>query len=114
MNRLKSLPEKRKPKLIKSLSSFKSLLTWLGIGLLRLSSYLPYSVLMNLGSVVGSLIYKLSPHRREICKINPSGCFFSSAIKLVPSCYTSTIYENSSVNPPVRTTRDPQPPSIVI
>ena len=74
MNRLKSLPEKRKPKLIKSLSSFKSLLTWLGIGLLRLSSYLPYSVLMNLGSVVGSLIYKLSPHRREICKINIKLC----------------------------------------
>ena len=74
MNRLKSLPEKTEPSLIKALSSFKSLLTWLGIGLLRLTSYLPYSILMNLGDGVGSLIYKVSPHRREISEINIKLC----------------------------------------
>ena len=74
MNRLKSSPEKTEPSLIKALSSFKSLLTWLGIGLLRLTSYLPYSILMNLGDVIGSLIYKVSPHRREISKINIKLC----------------------------------------
>ena len=74
MNRLKSLPEKTEPSLIKALSSFKSLLTWLGIGLLRLTSYLPYSILMNLGDVIGSLIYKVSPHRREISEINIKLC----------------------------------------
>ncbi len=74
MNRLKSLPEKTDPSLIKALSSFKSLLTWLGIGLLRLTSYLPYSILMNLGDVIGSLIYKVSPHRREISEINIKLC----------------------------------------
>ena len=74
MNRLKSLPEKTEPSLIKALSSFKSLLTWLGIGLLRLTSYLPYSILMNLGDGIGSLIYKVSPHRREISEINIKLC----------------------------------------
>ena len=74
MNRLKSLPEKTEPSLIKALSSFKSLLTWLGIGLLRLTSYLPYSILMNLGNGIGSLIYKVSPHRREISEINIKLC----------------------------------------
>ena len=74
MNRLKSLPEKTEPSLIKALSSFKSLLTWLGIGLLRLTSYLPYSILMNLGDVIGSIIYKVSPHRREISEINIKLC----------------------------------------
>ena len=74
MNRLKSLPDKTEPSLIKALSSFKSLLTWLGIGLLRLTSYLPYSILMNLGDGIGSLIYKVSPHRREISEINIKLC----------------------------------------
>ena len=74
MNHLKSLPEKTEPSLIKALSSFKNLLTWLGIGLLRLTSYLPYSILMNLGDGIGSLIYKVSPYRREISKINMKLC----------------------------------------
>ena len=74
MNHLKSLPEKTEPSLIKALSSFKSILTWLGIGLLRLTSYLPYSILMNLGNGIGSLIYKVSPHRREISEINIKLC----------------------------------------
>ena len=74
MNYLKSLPEKTEPSLIKALSSFKSILTWLGIGLLRLTSYLPYSILMNLGDGIGSLIYKVSPHRREISEINIKLC----------------------------------------
>ena len=74
MNLLKSLPEKTEPSLIRTLSSFKSLLTWLGIGLLRLTSYLPYSILMNLGDGIGNLIYAVSPHRREISEINIKLC----------------------------------------
>ena len=74
MNLLKSLPEKTEPSLIRSLSSLKSLLTWLGIGLLRLTSYLPYSILMNLGDGIGNLIYAVSPHRREISEINIKLC----------------------------------------
>ena len=74
MNRLKSLPEETEPNLIRALSSLKSLLTWLGIGLLRLTSYLPYSILMNLGNGIGNLIYTVSPHRREISEINIKLC----------------------------------------
>ena len=74
MNRLKSLTEKAEPNLIKALSSFKSLLTWLGIGLLRLTSFLPYPILMNLGNGIGNFIYKVSPHRREISEINIKLC----------------------------------------
>ena len=73
MNRLKSFPE-TEPSLIKALSTFKSLFTWLGIGLLRLLSYLPYSILMNLGDGIGNLIYTVSPHRREISEINMKLC----------------------------------------
>lgn len=74
MNRLKPLPEKTEPSLIRALSSLKSLLTWPGIGLLRLTSYLPYSILMNLGDGIGNLIYTVSPHRREISEINIKLC----------------------------------------
>ena len=74
MNRLKSLPEEKKPNLIKAISSLKSLPTWFVIGLLRLTSYLPYSVLMNLGDLIGDLIRTVSPHRREISKINIKLC----------------------------------------
>ena len=74
MNRLKSLPEETEPNLIRALSSLKSLLTWLGIGLLRLTSYLPYSILMNLGDGIGNFIYTVSPHRREISEINIKLC----------------------------------------
>ena len=74
MIRPKYLPEKSEPSLISALLSLKSLLTWLGIGLLRLTSYLPYSILMNLGDRVGDLIYKVSPRRREISEINIKLC----------------------------------------
>ena len=74
MNHLKSIPEKTEPSLIRTLSSFESLLTWLGIGLLRLISYLPYPILMNLGDGIGSLMYIFSPHRKEISEINIKLC----------------------------------------
>ena len=74
MSRIKSSQEKTEPSLIKALSSFKSLVTWPGIGLLRLISYLPYSTLMNLGDGIGNLIYKVSPHRREVSEINIKLC----------------------------------------
>ena len=74
MNHLKSIPEKTEPSLIRTLSSFESLLTWLGIGILRLISYLPYPILMNLGDGIGSLMYIFSPHRKEISEINIKLC----------------------------------------
>ncbi len=45
-------------------------LTWLGIGFLRLSVFLPWPVLMFLGKSLGLTLYKLLPARRRISCIN--------------------------------------------
>ncbi len=57
-----------------SLLSLKSIVTWIGIGLLRIISLLPYKILMRLGDSLGLLIHKLSPHRKEISAININRC----------------------------------------
>ena len=74
MSRLKFIPKSTKPKFSKELLSPASLLTWLGLFLLWLVSLLSYQTLMKLGNVLGILIYKISPHRREISKINLNQC----------------------------------------
>ena len=57
-----------------SLLSLKSIVIWSGMGLLRIISLLPYEILMRLGDTLGLLIYKLSPHRKEISAINIKRC----------------------------------------
>ena len=44
--------------------------TWLGLGLLRLLSQLPYPVLMWLGYRVGDLLHLLLPGRRQVARTN--------------------------------------------
>jgi len=63
-----------KNKFSPSLLSLKSIVTWIGIGLLRIISLLPYKILMRLGDSLGLLIHKLSPHRKEISAININRC----------------------------------------
>ena len=63
-----------KNKFSPSLFSLKSLVTWTGLGLLRIISFLPYEILMILGDSLGLLIHKLSPHRKEISAININRC----------------------------------------
>ena len=63
-----------KNKFSPSLLSLKSIFTWIGIGLLRIISLLPYKILMRLGDSLGLLIHKLSPHRKEISAININRC----------------------------------------
>tara|TARA_Y100000992_G_scaffold150399_1_gene100318 strand:- start:150 stop:1097 length:948 start_codon:yes stop_codon:yes gene_type:complete len=63
-----------KNKFSPSLLSLQSLVTWIGIGLLRIISLLPYKILMRLGDSLGLLIHKLSPHRKEISAININRC----------------------------------------
>jgi KDO2-lipid IV(A) lauroyltransferase len=74
MNRSKSLLQNKNPKFSSALFSLKGLLTWLGLALLRVISLLPYGMLMRLGNATGNLIYKVSPHRKEISKINIERC----------------------------------------
>ena len=52
----------------------KYLLTWAGILILKLSTFLPYDLLMKLGNIMGNVIYKVSPTRAEIVKINLEKC----------------------------------------
>ena len=63
-----------KNKFSPSLFSLKSIFTWIGMGLLRIISLLPYEILMRFGDSLGILIHKLSPHRKEISAINISRC----------------------------------------
>ena len=69
-----NLMSEAKNKFSPSLFSFKSLVTWSGMGFLRIISLLPYEILMILGNSLGLLIYELSPHRKEISAININRC----------------------------------------
>ncbi len=73
MNQLKLLSE-TEPRFRETLRSIGDFLTWIAIGILWLLSFLPYSILMKLGDLIGLLLYKISPHRREITKINIERC----------------------------------------
>jgi KDO2-lipid IV(A) lauroyltransferase len=49
---------------------------WLGLGLLWLTSqWLPYHLALPVGRSIGGLIYRLSPKRRHIAKVNLRICF---------------------------------------
>lgn len=69
-----------KAKIDKSLQ-FRSYLSakywplWFAIGLLRLSAYLPISVTQSVGSSIGMLIYRVTPSRRRVARINLKQAF---------------------------------------
>ena len=50
-------------------------LTWLGLGLLRLSVLLPFKWQVKLGRALGRLTYKLMKRRRHIAETNVRLCF---------------------------------------
>lgn len=49
--------------------------TWLGIGLMRLSAFLPYRLVAPLGRLLGRTYMHLSPKRRHIAEVNLRLCF---------------------------------------
>ena len=57
-----------------TIGSINEILTWFFIGILWLVSFLPYPVLVRLGNFIGLILYRVSPHRREIMKINIERC----------------------------------------
>ena len=71
---LPNLMSKVKEKFSFPLLSFRSIVTWIGIGFLRIISLLPYQILMRLGDFLGLLILQVSPHRKEISAININRC----------------------------------------
>ena len=44
--------------------------TWIGLGVLRLSSLLPLSILNIIGPALGMLIYRIASSRRRVARIN--------------------------------------------
>ena len=82
MNRSKSLLQNKNPKFSTALFSLKGMFTWLGLALLRVLSFLPYGMLMRLGTATGNLIYRVSPHRKEISKINIERCLHPESKEL--------------------------------
>jgi len=50
-------------------------LTWFGLAILRIFAFLPYSLLMKIGSGIGTLAYHLISRRRHITKVNIQLCF---------------------------------------
>lgn len=49
--------------------------TWLGLALLRLCVYLPWSIQVKLGTFLGVLLYHLHAERRHIARVNIRLCF---------------------------------------
>ncbi len=47
----------------------------LGVGLLRLLVLLPFRIQLFLGRILGNLIYRLTPRRRHIARVNLALCF---------------------------------------
>ena len=75
MNRIETaLAKNKNAGFTLELLSPKYLLTWAGILILKMSTFLPYDLLMKIGNVVGNVIYKVSPTRAEIVKINLEKC----------------------------------------
>ena len=74
MSLSKSMSTSNNLKFSLKLLSIKSIATWIGLILLRFISFLPYGTLMRLVNSLGNLIYKISPHRKEIIRININKC----------------------------------------
>lgn len=49
--------------------------TWIGIGLLRLTAFLPFGVQLFIGRRIGDLMFGLLPRRRHIARRNLELCF---------------------------------------
>ncbi len=58
-----------------SYSHPKYWLTWFGLGLLRIMAFLPYPILLKVGSTIGIVAYHLIKKRRHITKVNIQLCF---------------------------------------
>ena len=74
MNHPNNPLKNKDPQFSVNLFSPKNIITWLGVIFLRLLSMLPYKILMRIGNSTGNLIYKVSPHRKEISRTNINRC----------------------------------------
>ena len=75
MNTDNTPPHNIKPKFELVLLHPKYFLTWCGMGFIYLCKFLPYSLIIKLGSALGTLLQSISPHRKEIAQANMQLCF---------------------------------------
>ena len=75
MNTNNTPPHNINPRFELGLLHPKYFLTWCGMGFIFLCKFLPYSLIMKLGSVLGTLLQSISPHRKEIAQANMQLCF---------------------------------------
>ncbi len=75
MNIDKSTPRNQDPNFKLLLLHPKYLPTWLGMGFIYLCKFLPYKVVIFLGTLLGHLLHGVSPHRKQIAKVNMQLCF---------------------------------------
>ena len=75
MNTDKTTPYNQDPKFKFSLLHPKYVPTWIGMGFIYLCKFLPYKVLIYLGTLFGYLLYGVSPHRKQIAEANIKLCF---------------------------------------
>ncbi|HJM15175.1 MAG TPA: hypothetical protein QGF66_02190 [SAR86 cluster bacterium] len=71
----KSTPRNQDPNFKLLLLHPKYLPTWLGMGFIYLCKFLPYKVIIFLGTLLGYLLHGVSPHRKQIAKANMQLCF---------------------------------------
>ena len=58
-----------------SMLSPRYFLTWLGMGLLYLTSLLPIQLQLFLGQLLGLILYASGTHRKKIVEVNLKLCF---------------------------------------
>ena len=75
MNTDKTTPYNQDPKFKFSLLHPKYVPTWIGMGFIYLCKFLPYKVLIYLGTLFGYLLHGVSPHRKQIAEANIKLCF---------------------------------------
>ena len=75
MNTDKTTPYNQDPKFKFSLLHPKYVPTWIGMGFIYLCKFLPYKVLIYLGTLFGYLLYGVSLHRKQIAEANIKLCF---------------------------------------
>ena len=75
MNTETTSPFNENPKFSLDLVHPRYFLTWLGMAILYSCKNLPYSLITKLGSFLGLLMLKLTPHRKEITQTNFKVCY---------------------------------------
>jgi KDO2-lipid IV(A) lauroyltransferase len=82
----------KNPNFSLALLNLKYLPSWILFGILYLSSFLPLGFQRYLGKILGSILHKASPHRKEIAEINLRLCFPNKTEKEIKKMVLENFY----------------------